>query len=155
VVAPAAHVPLPSHVEGAVAVPFVQEPGAQVVPAITGPQTPSIPCPFAAAVHASQGCAQLELQQTPPTQKPDAHAAPVVQDPPLATGVTHVPMSQRYPLAQSAFVAQVVSQAPAAQAKGVQSTPPAMRPQVPMPSHVCILTTLPMQSVAPHIVPAA
>jgi hypothetical protein len=54
-VAPAAQVPLPSHFEGDVAVPFAHEPGAQVVPALTGPQTPSMPWPFSAAVLASQG----------------------------------------------------------------------------------------------------
>jgi hypothetical protein len=63
-------------------------------------------------------------------------------------------MSQRYPFAQSAFVAQLVVQAPPLHAKGVQSVPPAMRPQVPMPSQVCILTTLATQRAAPHIVPA-
>jgi hypothetical protein len=68
VLAPGAQVPLPSHVGGAVLVAPVQEPGPQLDPATTGPQVPSVPCPFAVAEHAWHGPGQALSQHTPSTQ---------------------------------------------------------------------------------------
>jgi hypothetical protein len=62
------------------------------LPAATGPQTPLLPEPFAAAVHAWQRPVQAVLQQTPETQKPEAQSLPVVQGPPSPAGTVHVPL---------------------------------------------------------------
>jgi hypothetical protein len=40
--------------------------------------------PPAARLQATHGPSQLELQQTPSTQNPDAHWQPLEQDPPFA-----------------------------------------------------------------------
>jgi hypothetical protein len=61
------------------------------VPAATGPQTPLLPEPFAAAVHAWQRPLHAVLQQTPETQKPLAQSLPTVQGPPSPAGTTHAP----------------------------------------------------------------
>jgi hypothetical protein len=56
-----------------------RHPAAQwlgLVPAATGPHTPSVPEPWNAAVQAWQAPVQAVLQQTPSTQKPLAHCLP-------------------------------------------------------------------------------
>src|SRR6185437_11028348 len=65
------HAPDPSHVPvwpqvatGCAA----QTPCGSAWPAATAPHTPSAPCPFLAAVHASQAPVQAWLQQTPSAQ---------------------------------------------------------------------------------------
>ncbi len=81
-----------------------------------GPQTPSVPPPFFATVHAWQSPPQAVLQQTPSTQLPEAHCPLIVQAPPFTMGVTHWPIAQTKPLAQSTFVVQAPWQAPPEQA---------------------------------------
>jgi hypothetical protein len=53
------------------------------------------------------------------------------------------------------LVAQVVAQAPASHVYGVQSTPPACGPHVPVPLHVCDLATVPAHVGVPQTVPEA
>jgi hypothetical protein len=84
--------------------------GSEPVP--IGPQTPSVPPPFFATVHAWQSPLHGVLQQTPSTQEPEAHCAPVMHAPPFATGVTQAPIEQTKPIAQSAFVVHAPWQAP-------------------------------------------
>jgi len=52
------------------------------VPVATGPQTPSIPPPLAAALHAWQAPLQASAQHTPSTQNPDWHCDATLQGAP-------------------------------------------------------------------------
>jgi hypothetical protein len=84
-------------------------------PAATALQVPSLP----ASAHDRQVPEQLDAQQTPCWQKPDAQSVVAVQVAPsgssaqLAALQQIVPL-QVYPVAQSALVAQVVRQSPPA-----------------------------------------
>jgi hypothetical protein len=94
-------------------------------------------------------------QQTPSAQTPDWHSAPLVHAAPLPSGSVHAPWLHTKPAAQSAAVAHVVKQAPPLHAYGAQSVPPEASPHVPDPSQICAFTTVPWQTVAPQLVPAA
>lgn len=63
-------------------------------PAEMGPHVPSAPAPFLPAEQAWQSPVQLELQQTPSTQKPEEHSAPEAQTAPLPSRPTHVLFEQ-------------------------------------------------------------
>jgi len=83
------------------------------VPAATGPQVPSTPLPFLAAVHAVQVAVQAVLQQAPSTQKPDEHCDAIVQAEPLpSSDEEQTPAEQVSPGMQSALVTQGFVQAP-------------------------------------------
>jgi hypothetical protein len=86
-----AHAPAPSQVPGApqVPVPAVHSLSGSN-PARIAPQTPSFPCPFFAAVHASHVPLQALSQQTPSAQNPEAQSVPVRQTLPLAQRVAQV-----------------------------------------------------------------
>jgi hypothetical protein len=120
-----------------------------------GPQVPSAPEPFLVAVQAWQVPAHAEAQQTPSTQKVEAHSAPVPQAAPSTFGVWHVPPAQTKPDAQSPAPAHVVRHAPAEQLYGAQLVPLAEVPQVPVPLQTCGTTLEPWQIEEPHEVPDA
>src|SRR5688572_2827899 len=68
-VARTAQAPAPSHTPvSPQPTSFSQLPWGSTVPASTGSQTPSLPPPFAAAVHAKQGSPQSVSQHVPETQ---------------------------------------------------------------------------------------
>jgi hypothetical protein len=105
---PPLHAPLSPQVDMADA---VQSPSG-FRPAATGPQVPSVPWPFFAAVHARQRPVQALLQHTPSTQKPDWQSAEAEHATPLAAGTTHALPTQAAPVSQSALVVHEVSHAP-------------------------------------------
>ena len=78
------HAPAPSHRPSALHEDgnpgsFVHvAPGFAGLPAINASQTPSRPKPLLNLVHASHGRSHFLSQQTPSTQKPDAHSSLVV-----------------------------------------------------------------------------
>ncbi len=90
------HPPLPSqkplvpHVDAACATHSL----SGSVPAPTAPQTPSLPPPLRAAVHATHRPVHAALQHTPSTQLPDAHALAVAHAAPLAALATQVHAEQ-------------------------------------------------------------
>lgn len=63
------------------------------------------------------------------------------------------PLTQTRPEAQSPFVVHEVLQAPPEQAKGAQFWPEAGIEQVPLPSQLGVLRTVPWQMGEPHSVP--
>ena len=83
------------------------------VPAMMGPQVPSAPLPFFAAVHAVQIAAQAEPQQTPSAQKPDVHCDADEQAAPLASAGAQTPAVQTSPGMQLALLVHGFWQAPA------------------------------------------
>ena len=85
------HAPLVPQVDAA----WVAHWAAGSVPAATGPQVPSAPPPFMAAVHAMQVPVQAVLQQTPLAQKPLEHWLASVQGLPSPTLTTQAPPLQR------------------------------------------------------------
>ena len=74
------------------------------------------------------------------------HAEPALPQLAVDRGVQLAPA--QHPLGQLAAL-----QAPPLHAYGVQSVPPTASPQVPEPSQVCSLATVPRQSGDPHVVP--
>ena len=129
--------------------------GLGACPAAIGLQVPSLP----AIAHDRQVPVQLDAQQTPCWQKPDAQSVVAVQVAPsglsaqLAALQQIVPL-QVYPAAQSAVVAQVVRQSPPApQTYGEQaSVVPAT--QSPTPSQrPASVSVPPVQASVPQTVP--
>jgi hypothetical protein len=119
-----------------------------------GPQVPSAPTPFLPAEHAWQRPVQLELQQTPSTQKPEEQSAPEAQTAPLPSKPTQTLFAHEYPAAQSLLFAHVVLHMPFAQPKGAQFVAIPLAMHVPAPSHVSGWRFVPLQT-APQLVPAA
>jgi hypothetical protein len=76
-------------------------------PTATNVQVPAVPV----SPHDRQVPVQLELQQTPCWQRPDAHSVPPAQVVPSGFFV-HWPALQMLGAMQSLFVAQVVRQVP-------------------------------------------
>jgi hypothetical protein len=79
----------------------LQVDGPQGDPAARGPQTPSCPLPFKAAVQPLQVPGQLELQQTLLMQLPEAQSVPTWQRLPFAPGEPHEPIEHVRPASQS------------------------------------------------------
>ncbi|MGZ3456155.1 MAG: hypothetical protein ACXVEF_41505 [Polyangiales bacterium] len=107
--------PSPSHMPSALQLEGKPASGAQrergSVSTATLPQAPSLPLPFNAAVHASQGPPQLELQQTPSTQLPLPHCEPALHAFPFPSFAIQTPPLQNAVATQSAADAQLVRQA--------------------------------------------
>lgn len=97
---------------------------------------------------------QAVLQQTPCAQKLEAHAEPVVQGAPGGS-LPQLLLVQELGETQSAFVEQVVLQAPVPHWNGSHMTVVAAR-QTPAPSQVCACVSVePVHEAAdPHSVPA-
>jgi hypothetical protein len=103
--------PLPSHMPS---VPQLVAPLSAhwfrgSAPTGTGVQVPAVPV----SAHDRQVPVQLELQQTPCWQSPDAHSVPPAQVTPSGFFV-HWPALQMLGAMQSVFVEQVVGQVPLA-----------------------------------------
>jgi hypothetical protein len=77
---------------------------------------------------------QFVLQQTPSTQKFDAHCPLFEHDPPFAIGATHAPVTQTNPAEHSALLTHAPRQAPPEHAYGAQSWPAPDAEHVPAPS---------------------
>jgi hypothetical protein len=94
---------------------------------------------------------QASLQHTPSTQNPDAQSVAIVHAPPIVR-LPQLPFWHAMPGAQSAFVLQIVLQAPDAQAYGGQSCTPGGL-HVPCPSHVPgVLRRVPAHDGCTHTV---
>jgi len=80
-------------------------------PFAMNPQMPSSPCPFFACEQARQAPTQSVMQQTPSMQKRPAEqlACTLQGDPTPAWGTHRLVVSQKNPVVQSAFVAQVAA----------------------------------------------
>jgi hypothetical protein len=106
-VSPAPH-DVPSGSAGSVQAPVCgsQIPAAWQAPeALHGrvPQVPSAGAPCQAA-HTSHGVSQAVSQQTPPTQNPVAHSAPVVQPPHCSAALVRPPARRTPPAGRSVAV---------------------------------------------------
>lgn len=99
------------------------------VPAGIGVHEPSEP----ASAQLRHAPPQAWLQQTPSTQKFDAHSAAFAQAPPFVLR-PQLLLTHAMPGAQSASVVHVVLHAPIAHANGAHSLTPGAW-QVPAPSH--------------------
>jgi len=99
---------------------------------------------------------QAESQQIPSAQKPERHGSAELQTAPGGSLPVHTPWSQYRPGAQSAELAQVVRQAPAAHLKSPQEVEMEEAAQTPDPLHSCAATrvSLSVQTGAPQLVPA-
>src|SRR5262249_29441916 len=86
------------------------------VPAMMAPQTPSVPAPWSAAVHAKQVPVHEVSQQTPSTQLLDWHQAVCWQGDPLESLSWHFPLMQMFWPTQSVSSAQGLAHAPLLQA---------------------------------------
>lgn len=80
----------------------------------TGAQTPSLPLPLSAAVHASQPPPQALSQQTPSAQNVEPHSLPPPHATPAAFFVTQAPAEHQCVEAHWASVVQVARQCPTA-----------------------------------------
>jgi hypothetical protein len=175
---PTAHLPLPSHVLS-VSCPFAHTepqlvPAAGYVHAVTfvplhvpehGPDPAHAwRCPCGApltAVHvptcpptsqASHSLVHAVSQHWPSTQKPLAHWSVAVHGLPVALFFTHVVPLQYASLAHCESDAHVASHAPPVQSQGSQLA--LLVVHVPEPLHICPVTLLFEQVVAPQTVPA-
>jgi hypothetical protein len=144
--------PAPSH---APFVPHVAAPWSlhifrtSAVPAGMGVHAPSEPA-SAQLLHAPP---QAWSQQTPSTQKPDAHSVPSPQAPPGCFR-PQLPLTHAIPGAQSALVVQVVLHAPCAHANGAQSVTPGGW-HMPAPSQTpAVLSRVPAHDGCTHSVSA-
>jgi hypothetical protein len=145
--------PAPSHA------PSVPQPGAPLsaqwsrgsAPAGTGAQVPRLP----ASAHERHVPVQLELQQTPCWQRPEAHSAPPAHAVPSTFFAHCVPM-QTLGATQSASVAQARRQLPfVPHRNGSQGTTVGVW-QTPVPLHVCGgVYVACVQLSAPQVVPLA
>ena len=108
-----------------------------------------------ASAHERQVPVQLELQQTPCWQSPDAHSAPVVQAVP-GTFLAQAPLMQTFGETQSALDAHITRQAPfAPQAYGSQGSG-VVDLQTPAPSHVRAGVAMAwLQAAAAQVAPLA
>jgi hypothetical protein len=93
VVAPATHVPAPSHLDVPTSVPVRpgrQAAAAQIVPAASGAQDPALP----ARLQAPQLPHEALVQQTPSVHIPVPHSVPAAQEAPFGLRFVQVPETQ-------------------------------------------------------------
>lgn len=124
--------------------------GFGVWPAGTGVQVPGVPV----STHDMQVPVQAVLQQTPCAQKPDWQTVPELQGDPGGS-LPQLPPVQEFGETQSAFVVQVVLQAPVPHSNGSHFWVVAVR-QAPAPSQVCASVSVEPahEAASPHAVPA-
>ena len=126
--------PLPSHIPSVpqVVAPASVQAASGSVPAGMFVQVPRVPV----SAHDAQVPEQLDAQQTPCWQRPDAQAVPTVQAWPSGASV-QVPALQMFGEVQSASTVQVILQTllVVSQAKAPQEVP-AGATQVPVPLQV-------------------
>ena len=126
--------PLPSHIPSVpqVATPASVQAASGSVPAAMFVQVPSVPV----SAHEAQVPEQLDAQQTPCWQRPEAQAVPTVQAWPSGASV-QVPALQMLGAVQSVSAVQLILQilVVVSQAKAPQEVPVGVE-QVPVPLQV-------------------
>lgn len=121
-----------------------------ITPAAIGWQVPGAD----ASAQLRQAPWQASAQQTPSTQNPLPHSLALAQVCPFDLG-PQVPLTQLWPLTQSASVWQWLTQAPSVHWKGSQSCTPGAR-HAPRPSQVpAVLSRSPLHDGAAQTVSAA
>jgi hypothetical protein len=145
--------PAPSHlpfVEQAAAVMSWQTPRGSALPAATEVHLPGAE----ASEQLRQAPVQAVSQQRPSTQWVERHSVPAEHGWPFCLG-PHRPLTQAWPISQSASERQTLLQAPSTQLNGLQFCTPCGR-QVPRPSQVPgVLRRVPVQEAGMHWVSAA
>jgi hypothetical protein len=119
-------------------------------PAATATHAPCAPL----ASHASHSPVHAVAQQKPSTQKPLVHAVAFEHVMPSGCFFAHTPLLQKPSVAQSVSSVHRVVHVPPVQRNGSQLVPVALLVQVPSPSQICPVTTVPLHWLVPHETPA-
>jgi hypothetical protein len=145
--------PAPSHfpfVEQAAAVMSWHTPRGSTLPAAVEVHLPGVD----ASEQLRQAPVQTVSQQTPSTQWVERHSVPIEHGWPFCFG-PHSPLTQAWPVSQSASDRQTLLQAPSTHLKGLQFCTPCAR-QVPSPSQVPgVMRRVPEHDGGMHWVSAA